>query len=373
MKNFFVFLSMFLLMGLTSLNAQNWTLMTPPGISGKWVLTGVAFPTSENGFAVGYDYSDVDFTKAVTKGIIIEYKGGSWAKSEYPQPSVNWQLNKVWFLNENEGWAVGMNKETKAGLLMHYKSGKWEIVDLPSPGYEKWILYNVFFLNENEGWVAGGSFGKDGPVLFHFKDGKWSHETSKEFAKQTIMAVHAFSPSNVFAGGFREGDLSGIMQTNKAYGSFIINSATGWEKEKLPMLSGNVVCEDFAAINEKSLYAAGYMPDFQNTPRTGQILHYDGKKWENIKLDDPVKEWTLSAIAFADEATGWAVGYNWTKNKGLFLQCKKGQWSGLDKKTEPVVSEKWILHDVVYDGKGAWYAVGGDISADKGIIMKLPK
>jgi hypothetical protein len=40
---------------------------------------------------------------------------------------------------------------------------------------------------------------------------------------------------------------------------------------------------------------------------------------------------------------------------------------------KPVVSEKWILHDVVFDGKGAWYAVGGDISADKGIIMKLQK
>ena len=356
-----------------AVSSQNWGLINTPDISGKWTLTAVAFPSPEKGFAVGYDYSDVDFAKAVVKGIILEYNNGKWIKTEVKGSSDNWQLNNVWFLNNNEGWATGMNKEKHVGLLMHYKDGKWDIVELPCPALEKWVLYDVFFLNENEGWAAGGTFGKNGPVLFHYKDGKWNFEIFNEFKTQTIMTIYAKSADNVFAGGFREGDISGIMQINKAYGSFIINNSNGWTKAKLPLLSGNVICEDFANIDDNNIYAVGWMPAFQSTPRTGQMLHYNGKKWEDIKLPDVAKEWTLSSVDFSDANNGWAVGYNWSRNKGILLQFNKGTWSSVDKKTEPQVSENWLLRDVVYDGNGNWYAVGGDYKSDKGVILKLQK
>jgi hypothetical protein len=346
--------------------------MTVPDMSGKWTLRGVAFPSAIKGFAVGYDYTDVDFAKAVAKGIILEYVNGAWKKAVYPEVSANWQLNRLWFLNENEGWATGFDKEKGSGILMHYKNCKWESVKLPATTFTKWILYNVFFLDEKEGWAVGGSFGKSGPVLLHYKDTTWKFESPAEAKSQTLMTVIAKSTSEAYAGGFREGDLSGIMQTNKANGSYIINTAAaGWAKVKLPLMSGNVICEKFSYSDDKNLYAAGWMPAFQSAPRTGKMLHFDGKKWEEVQLPDAAKEWTMHALDFSDASTGWAVGCNWSKNKGIFLKFNKGEWAALDKKTEPIVSEDWSLYDVVYDGSSAWYAVGSDSKTNKGIIMQL--
>jgi hypothetical protein len=79
----------------------------------------------------------------------------------------------------------------------------------------------------------------------------------------------------------------------------------------------------------------------------------------------------MHSLDFSDANTGWAVGSNWGKDKGIFLKFIKGKWLSLDKKIEPIVCDNWDLYDVVYDGSGCWYAVGADRVANKGIIMNL--
>jgi len=369
MKKLLVILVLVFFTGL--INAQYWTPMELPDLSSKWTITGIDFPTPETGFAVGFDYTDVDFLKAVVKGIILEFREGKWTKAVYPEVSDNWQLNGIFFLNDKEGYATGIDKKANAGIVMHYKNGAWEKISLPSPAFGQWILYDAYFVNENDGWVYGGSYGKDGPVLFRFLNGTWELVKSPEFSTQTIMAVTDIGPADVLAGGFREGDLSGIMQVNKAYGSYVARSKTDWAKEKLPLLCGNVVCMKLGKIAADDIFAAGYMPEFNNVPRTGKMMHFDGKKWEEIKLPDVAREWILHGVDFSGPDFGFAVGSNWTKNAGVILRYKKGEWETLDKKSEPQVSENWFLRDVCYDGKSSWYAAGSDETGNKGIILQL--
>jgi hypothetical protein len=246
-------------------------------------------------------------------------------------------------------------------------------MNLPSPGFEKWNLYDVYFLNENEGWVVGGSFGKDGPVLFHYTNGAFTIENPAESKNQTLLSVIAPGPDQVIAGGFKEGALGQIAGFSAPNGSYIIQNSDNWAPVKLPMLAKNIICEDLAFVDAENIYAVGWMPAFQAAPNTGKMLFYDGKKWSEVKLDDPAKEWSLAAADFSDVKTGWAVGFLENRKSGLLMEFAKGSWSALGKKSEPVVSEDWILRDVVYDGKGNWYAVGGDYKTDKGVVLLLSK
>lgn len=354
----------------TRVSGQSWTKMDVPALEGKWSLNGIHFTSATNGWAVGY-FDESTVSKGDSKGLVLQFKNGNWVKADIAAPSANWTLHGVWFLNDNEGWVFGQNKETMKGLLLHYKSGSWEQVDPGMVATKEWKLFDVFFLNSNEGWAVGGSDGKDSPVLLHFANGNWSVETSKEFSKQTVLAIHALSPDNVYAGGFREGEW-GLTGASRAQGSFVISKSTAdWEAAKLPLLSKNIICHDIVCIDANNVYAVGWMPAFQNAPETGKVLYFNGKKWSEGTVEGTPKEWNLMSAAFESADKGWAVGFS--ENKGILVEINKGKWIAIGKKSEPQVSDKWQLRAVSYDGAANYYTAGVDLKTEKGIILLLNK
>lgn len=355
------------------LSAQAWTAEKLPDLPGKWELRGVHFPAPQLGWAAGFNYEGVGFTKDMTQGLLLRCDQGVWARVDLPAPGTNWNLQGVWFLNESMGWAFGHNREAKTGLLYKYAQGKWELVSLPVVDMKDWVLYEVYFANENLGWAMGGG-GKNGkPVLIEYNHGTWSLVSSPEFKEQTILAMHGIGENPVFAGGFKDGDMSSVTNSY-ASGSFIIQkNGPNWEPVKLPLLSKNIICRDIQCIDAKTVFAVGWMPAFQAAPETGKILTFDGKKWAEMKVDAGAKEWNLFGAAFENADMGWAVGNLPNRKRGLIMEYKKGEWAPLGKKAEPQLGEDWRLYGISRDTKGAYYAVGADYKTNKGIVLKYTK
>lgn len=348
--------------------AQTWTQMTLPEMTGKWVFTGIAFPTPNSGWAAGY-IDESTTSKAISRGFIMHYSDGNWKVSDFAPPSGHFTFHGIWFLDENEGWAYG--QDNTKGLLMHFKDGNWKMVDLSMVKASEWKLYDLFFINSSEGWAVGGCNGKDKPVVLHFFSGTWKQEDSKEFDKQTLMAIGGTSSGSLYAGGFREGEW-GLTGANRANGSFVLSKAgEAWEPAKLPLLSKNVICRDIICLDESNVYGVGWMPAFQSAPETGKVLFFNGKKWAEISVENTPKEWNLMSVAFESTEKGWAVGFS--DNKGLLVEISKDKWVALGKKSEPVVSDKWVLRSIAHDGAGNYYAAGGDSKSNKGVMLKLAK
>lgn len=372
MKKLIAMISALLISQSLVLHSQTWTSMPVPDLLGKWTITGINFPTPNHGWAVGYLY-DIAFIDAITEGVIIKYNDGKWTRADVAGPSHNWTLHGVWFLDENTGWAFGQNKASSRGLLMKFKDGLWTIVDLEFIDIAEWIIYDAFFASEKEGWIAGGTSGKDGPVLYHYYDGRWEKETAPDFKNQTLLALHGLKTGVLFAGGFREGEF-GLAGAKRPQGSYIISKTkSGWETAKLPLLSKNVITRDIFCLSPTNVYAVGWMPAFQSAPETGKILHFNGSKWSEMEAADVGKEWNIMSIAFESADMGWAVGYYPDKKKGLLLGFVKGKFTALSKKTEPQISDNWLLRCVTFDGTGSYYAAGSNEKTNTGIILKLSR
>lgn len=372
MKKFLITLSALLIFLSIAVHSQSWTAMTLPDIPGKFTLTDIQFPNATSGWAVGYIY-DEGFFSANVKGIILHYADGRWQLCDFPAPSENWTLHGVCFLNTDEGWAYGQNKVSSAGIMLHFKHGKWETVDLEFVKRKEWVIYDAFFFNSNEGYAVGSSWGNDKPILLHYKDGAWKPEMVDGFEKQTLLAVHGITPGILCTGGFREGEF-GRTGISRALGSYVLlKSKDTWEPAKFPMLSRNIICRDIVCLSEKEIIGVGWMPAFQSTPESGKIIQYNGSKWSEMDAGVDAKEWNLMGLAFESPDKGWAVGNYPARNKGLLLEYNKGKWTPLGKKTEPQVSDKWMLRNICYDGSGNYYAVGSDEKVDKGLIIKLTR
>jgi photosystem II stability/assembly factor-like uncharacterized protein len=106
-----------------------WEKVDIPSVS--W-LSEVAFPSADEGWAVGDD------------GTIIHYDGKVWSQVISPVTSA---LYGVEFITPNDGWAVG-----HAGGIVHYDGSRWTKV--ASPSDSKW--YDVSFVNAKYGWAVSG-------------------------------------------------------------------------------------------------------------------------------------------------------------------------------------------------------------------------
>ena len=142
--------------------------MDPPQGGPNWLLKGVHFTSSSEGWAVGHDLAN-------QKGVLLHYSGGVWASVTPPSVTPNWNLEKVHFASAGEGWAVGFALEggNERGSLLHYSGGTWTSVIPPSVS-TKWYLSNIHFTSAAEGWAVGidASSNHKG-VILHYSRGGW--------------------------------------------------------------------------------------------------------------------------------------------------------------------------------------------------------
>ncbi len=357
-----------LLFSFSTLAYAQWVSVNPPSLSNDWMLMGVHFPSTHEGWSVGWDVandipvllhfsggawspaaspstgpeggfllSGVHFTSetegwavgeggnvtAAGRGVLIHHSGGTWLPASAPAVGDDWITWKVHFPSPNNGWAVGYNRNYGSplrGLLLHYSGGAWTLVAPPFVTDETWTLEGVHFTSENEGWAVGRVWWADQSpgVLLHYLNGQWSMVDPPEVSAQwALSGVHFTSPT--------EGWAVGTDFTN--HRTVLLHYSGGtWTSVASPAGAGGLTAVHFISPNEG--WAVGGGRYGGNT-----LLHYSGGTWTPV--DPPEGSWTLWDIHFPSPGEGWIVGRNEETGTGALLHYK-----GLEV-TSPSGGEKW--------------------------------
>jgi len=260
---------------------------------------------------------------------------------------LNHTLFSAVFLSREDGWAVG-----ERGTILRYRAGQWEAVE-PAPTDRH--LFSVAFPTPQEGWAVGawGTF-----LRYDGKDWK-AVETPQGLETVNLERVVFTGPDN----GWAVGDSAGIAHYD----------GTTWQKVEAPVM--RLVAERQQAANteqyglvaeafgESSFAAeAGYYHDIAFlSPHNGwivgnlgQILHYNGEKWQEV--ESPTRK-HLYSLAYLPSGDGWAVGQEGTILHYAGQQEKWTVW--------PTVPTRRHLLSVVALSEHEVYAVG-----QGGIILR---
>jgi photosystem II stability/assembly factor-like uncharacterized protein len=251
------------------------------------------------------------------------------------------------FLSPDEGWAVG-----ERGTILRYQARQWETVE-PSPTDRH--LFSLAFPSPQEGWAVGawGTF-----VRYNGK--AWiAVETPPGLETTNLERVIFTDPDN----GWAVGDSAGIAHYD----------GRAWQKVEAPLMRLVAERQEAAnteqyglvadAIGESGFAAeAGYYHDIaflspQNgwiVGNLGQILHYNGEKWQEV--DSPTRK-HLYSLASLPSGNAWAVGQEGTI---LHYAGQQEQWT-----VWPGVPTRRHLLSVVALSEQEVYAVG-----QGGIILR---
>jgi photosystem II stability/assembly factor-like uncharacterized protein len=116
--------------------------------SGSWLDTrGVHFLNSNTGWISGVDYGDSSiFVSKTTNG------GSSWVTTKFASPGI---LNRVYFVDANNGWACGQNNSNVIRVYHTIDGGSnWTLLTMPV-GFTSGQAFGVHFIDSSEGWVCG--------------------------------------------------------------------------------------------------------------------------------------------------------------------------------------------------------------------------
>ena len=125
------------------------------------------------------------------QGHILFYDGRQWREAASPlihRDRVNvydGDLNDVFMLSKNSGWAVGRD-----GIIVRYHLGKWE--RFSSPTQNK--LFRVAFADENNGWAVG-----EKGTIIRWNGSSWNPE--KVDSREVLNSLKVLDQKNVWVVG----------------------------------------------------------------------------------------------------------------------------------------------------------------------------
>lgn len=213
-------------MNLMSICMVIFTLICNP-VMGQWTdqnsgitndLNDVFFLNSNNGWAVG------------RQGKIVMTSTGGTATWLAQNSGTTNDLNKVFMVNTNVGYAVGDN-----GTVIKYNGSTWSALNI---SYSQ-DMHGVYFLDANTGWVSG-----DWGRIMMTTDGGSTWTTQ----------------------------VNNAMYTNLFYDIHMVNSGDGW--------------------------AVG---------TSGRVLHYNGSNWSNVSTP---ATGDLYSVSFSSSTNGIITGEN---------------------------------------------------------------
>ncbi len=194
------------------------------------------------------------------------------------QVPVSNDLNSVYFLDENSGYAVGAG-----GTIIHSDGTTWTEETSNTTN----DLYGIDFAATDVGIAVG----KSGTVVIN-DGGTWEVATDIP-TDNDLFAVSAFDEDNIWVVG-----KSGII---------VYADASG------PVLQESSVTKDLLgvyAISASDVWAVG---------KSGTIIHFDGTEW--IQATSPSSK-SLSDVFFTDASNGWAIG-----KSGTILNYDGTEWT----------------------------------------------
>jgi photosystem II stability/assembly factor-like uncharacterized protein len=238
---------------LTTVNGgTSWTVLKSDPTGG---YTAMYFSDSTSGLIVG-------------RGIYKTTNGGStW---QFKTTGVGLTLNKIQFIDENIGWAVGFN-----GTILNTINGGTNWIAQTSGTTNE--LFGAFFVNASVGWAVG----VNGTILKTSNGGLiWTSQTSG--TTNRLNSVYFINTNIGWAVGFN----GTLLKT--------INGGSTWTPQSIGTTNGN--CVFFLDNNTGWVSGIGTM----------QKTTSGGTTWttQPIGTSD-----YIYGVFFTDANSGWAVGY----------------------------------------------------------------
>ena len=291
----------------------------------------IAFTSANNGWAVGVAPLELDYPGFI--GFTTD-GGTTWNKAEI---DVDAQLARIYFLDENHGWAIG-----EKGKIVATTNGKdWEIqtskVDNPLKG--------IYFVNKEVGFAVGANdtilSTKTGGRTWKVVQGGVIGAIGDDEATM-YNAIQFLDESTGWVAGVHvvpQVSQNSVIQKTVDGGQTWVNQETGTED----------VLEDIFFLDDKYGWAVG---------ENGLVLHTSngGEKWTTQTSGT---EETLRSIRFTDQYMGWAVGGD--LGVGVIVHTNDGgkKWEVQDP-GDPMV-QGFQMNSVFVLGKQVWLAGGNGV------------
>ncbi|MGA8903955.1 MAG: hypothetical protein WB661_02980 [Candidatus Bathyarchaeia archaeon] len=244
--------------------------------------------------------------------------GSGWTQVPVPG-STNCQINSVYMVSPNEGWAVG-----KCGKIYHYFGGGWTnpyTFSTPSVDFK-----SVFMVSSTEGWAVG-----TGGQVSHYFSGSWQSPYSPSGTTTTLRSVSCVGSSECWA----VGDSATIVH-------YISGTWTPLNVIQVPTIRGLMGVHGTGGSN---VWAVG---------ETGSILMYDGSVWGSIT--SPLQT-DFNSVYMTGSSDGAAVG-NRTVINGV-PTATIARWDGVKWVRPQGTAAPTDLWGVWEASSSEWWAVGG--------------
>jgi photosystem II stability/assembly factor-like uncharacterized protein len=264
------------------------------------VSKGIAFPDASHAWLMGNAYGRDGWAYEGSAILATSDGGTSWKRQVWA--AGNWQPCSVVFSNDRCGWMLGgatPNAPDPNYVLATTDGGAtWQKKDTGTSGLDD-QLYDIACVGTRRAWAVGGG---TGGLLLATTDGgaTWRRETFRR-----ALGAVAFADARH---GWVVGD-GGILGTT--------DGGRTWRREPsaTPYNPGTIVC-----VNAKDAWALGQARQDPKTERNVVLATTDGGATWKVRYATRAGVWL--AMAFADAAHGWIVGYG-----GLILATTDGGYT----------------------------------------------
>ena len=252
-------------------NSASWSDrsgLLPIGIN---ELNSVSMLSYADGWAVGRRING--------NSTVVRWNGTNWS-SVQPSPAVNRNLNSVFAISANDGWAVG-----GAGTIIRWNGISWSTVASPTGN----VLNSIFMLDTDNNSIAddGWAVGQSGTII-RWNGTSWNNVASP--TGQNLNSVFMVSANDGWAVGRRTG-----------------GTTNGWVFLRWNGVSWSLVSVDTSptvAQNLNSVFMLSYREGYA-MGNNGAMFQWDGSAWSR-----------LTAITGADLNEVYIIG----------TTSPKGQW-----------------------------------------------
>lgn len=248
----------------------------------------------------------------------------TWSGQTLPEDV--YSLKSVCFVDDQHGWAVGLEAFTTPSAIVHTNDGGTTWVKQTTSAL--WTLNDVHFINSATGWIVG-----DYGVILHTSDGgnTWEEQTNGTETSQNLKSVYFHDSESGWAvGGAGSGEPGVILRTADGGASWTSQSSG---------LTGTVTLKDIHFYNSIHGWILGL---------NGEISHTEdaGSNWSSHEIDTDV---SMTAIHFSSPGTGWVSGYS-----GKIFHSNSGgnTW------TEQSTPHDGFLDDIFFTSSTNGWAIG---------------
>jgi len=228
-------------------NSASWSDrsgLLPIGIN---ELNSVSMLSYADGWAVGRRING--------NSTVVRWNGTNWS-SVQPSPAVNRNLNSVFAISANDGWAVG-----GAGTIIRWNGISWSTVASPTGN----VLNSIFMLDTDNNSIAddGWAVGQSGTII-RWNGASWNNVASP--TGQNLNSVFMVSANDGWAVGRRTG-----------------GTTNGWVFLRWNGVSWSLVSVDTSptvAQNLNSVFMLSYREGYA-MGNNGAMFQWEALVWKN--------------------------------------------------------------------------------------------